>query len=162
MKNTIILDILLNKKGLKMNIYEIVTTILSIIALFVSLISLIFSKINMNRVEKIYCGQTELSIREAITSARNRITDILLDPNVSNNNYTDQLMKSATEELLNSYEEACSKYLDKKVDKKRFKKTYFDEIKNVVEYDGFKEYFKFGAKYDSIKKVYTEWFVLEK
>lgn len=145
-----------------MNIYEVMAIILSIIALLISLLSLIFSKINMNRVEKIYYGQTELTIRGSITSARNKITDILLNSNINNNKYTDQLMKSATEELLNSYEEACSKYLDKKVDKKRFKKTYLDEIKNVVEYDGFDVYFKFSSKYDAIKKVYTEWFRLEK
>ena len=145
-----------------MNVYESIATILSIIALLISLLSIIFSKMNMNKIEKIYYGQTELTIRESISSARNRITDILLNANVSNNKYTDQLIKSATEDLLNSYEEACSKYLDKKVDKKRFKKTYFDEIKSVVEYDAFDNHFRFGAKYDAIKKVYNEWFNLEK
>lgn len=145
-----------------MNKYEIITVIISLGALSISILSLIFTKLNSNKIQKIYFGQSELSIREMITSSRNRISDILLNSSSENNQYTKQLIKVAIEELLNSYEEACTKYLDSKVDKKRFKKTYFDEIKNIVETDEFKEYFKFGSKYDAIKKVYNKWFDLEK
>lgn len=145
-----------------MNIYEGITIIISSFALLLSLLSLIFTKLNSNKVEKISFGQAELSIREMITSSQNRISDILLNANSSNNQYTKQLMKTAIEQLLNSYEEACTKYIDCKIDKERFKKTYFDEIKNVVENNEFQEYFKFGSKYDAIKKVYNEWFNLEK
>lgn len=145
-----------------MNKYEIITIIISLGALSISLLSLIFTKLNSNKIQKIYFGQTELSIREMVTLSRNRISDIILSSGSTNNQYTTQLVKTAIEQLLNTYEEACTKYLDHKLDRKRFKKTYFDEIKNVVEYDEFKEYFKFGSKYDAIKKVYDEWFNLEK
>ena len=145
-----------------MNIYEGITIFISSFALFLSLLSLIFTKANSNKVEKISFGQTELSIREMITASQNRITDILSNANSTNGQYTKQIMKTAIEQLLNSYEEACTKYIDSKIDKERFKKTYFDEIKNIVEYDEFQEYFKFGSKYDAIKIVYDEWFNLEK
>lgn len=144
-----------------MTIYELLATIISSIAIIISLLALIFTKINANKIEKIYYGQSEIAIRETITNARNRITDILLNANTGNNQYTNQCMKVSIEQLLNSYEEACAKYIDSKIDRKRFKKTYIDEIKNIVESEDFKEYFQFGSKYDAIKKVYEEWFNLE-
>lgn len=139
---------------------EKITIIISVLSFLLSLFSLILSRINMVRVEKIYYGQTELAIREAITSAKNRVANTIQDTTL--NSYKNQLVKFAIEEFINSYEEACSKYIDKKVDKKRFKKIYFDEIKNLVENEDFKKYFQFGSKYDSIKNVYNEWFNLEK
>ncbi len=145
-----------------MTTYETISCIMSGTAFILSLISLIFTKINMNKVERIYYGQSELAIREAITSAKNRITDVLASGNVNDNPYTAQCIRVATEQLLNSYEEACAKYLDAKIDKKRFKKTYIDEIKGIVENDTLKQFFIFGSKYDAIKKVYMQWFNLEK
>lgn len=145
-----------------MTIYEIITTVISSIAIIISLFALIFTKMNANKIEKISYGQSEIAIRETITNARNRITDILLKANKENNQYTNQCMKVSIEQLLNVYEEACSKYIDSKIDKKRFKKTYIDEIKNIVESNDFNEYFQFGSKYDAIKSVYNEWFNLEK
>ena len=48
----------------------------------------------------------------------------------------DELIKmvyeSTKEEFLNAYDEACQKYLDGKVDKERFKKSYFIEIQSIV------------------------------
>ena len=116
-----------------MTIYEIITTVISSIAIIISLFALIFTKMNANKIEKISYGQSEIAIRETITNARNRITDILLKANKENNQYTNQCMKVSIEQLLNVYEEACSKYIDSKIDKKRFKKTYIDEIKNGKE-----------------------------
>lgn len=142
--------------------YEILATVISIISIIIALFALIFTKINSNKIEKIYYGQIEISIRETITNAKNRITDILLNSNEENSQYTNQCIKVSIEQLLNTYEEACSKYIDSKIDKKRFKKTYIDEIKNIIESNDFKEYFHFGSKYDAIKKVYNEWFNLEK
>lgn len=142
-----------------MTMNEKITIFVSSLSLFLSLISLIFSRMNMIRVENIYYGQTELSIRGAITSAKNRVANTIQD--TTQNPYKDQMVKFAIEEFINTYEEACAKYIDKKVDKKRFKKTYSDEIKNLVESKELKNYFQFGSKYEAIKKVYGEWFKLE-
>lgn len=139
---------------------EKITTVISIISLLISIASFIVTKINTSKIEKIYYGQMELEIRNIITSAKNRVANAIQDTN--QNPKKDQLVKFSIEELLNSYEEACTKYIDKKIDPKRFKKMYFDEIKNIVESDDLKKYFQFGSKYDAIKKVYNEWFNLEK
>ena len=64
----------------------------------------------------------------------------------------------AIENNLNAYEEACAKYLDNKVDKVRFKKTYISEIRQVVENVELKKYFDaVSSKYKAILKVYYEW-----
>lgn len=143
-----------------MTINEIITITISIFSLLISIATFIVTKINTSRLEKIYYGQIELSIRDQISSAKNRVASTIQDTN--QNSPKNQLVKFSIEELLNSYEEACAKYIDEKIDKKRFKKTYIDEIKNIVESEDFNEYFHFGSKYDAIKKVYNEWFNLEK
>lgn len=143
-----------------MTLNEKITVFISILSLLISIISLVLSRISMTRNEKIYYGQAELSIRDSITSAKNRVATAIQDD--SHNPYKDQIVKFAIEEFLNSYEEACAKYIDKKIDKKRFKKTYSDEIKNLVESEDLKKHFQFGSKYDAIKTVYNEWFNLEK
>ena len=145
-----------------MTIYEKISIIFSSIAMIISLLSVIFSKINMIRIEKIYYGQSELTIRESINNAKNRVTDLLSNTNNQNNTQTKQLIKVAIEQLLNSYEEACAKYIDSKIDRTRFKKTYFNEIKNLVESKELNNHFNFGSKYEAIKKVYNEWCNLEK
>lgn len=139
---------------------EKITVAISIISLLISVATLIVTKINSSKIEKIYYGQTELSIRDIIISAKNKVANAIQDAN--QNPQKDQLVKFSIEELLNSYEEACAKYIDKKIDTKRFKKMYSDEIKNLVECEELKKYFQFGSKYEAIKKVYNDWFNLEK
>ena len=73
------------------------------------------------------------------------------------------LFKSAVESWLNTYEEACAKYIDNKIDKKRFKKQYHTEIRNLVEEEEFEKFFNpTKSKFQAILKVYKEWNNLEK
>ena len=69
----------------------------------------------------------------------------------------------ARQNLINSYEEACTKYLDGKIDKVRFKKNYIIEIRNIVEAKELKGLFdSHSSRYKAIIKVYDEWENLEK
>lgn len=140
---------------------EIITIYISSLSLLLSLISLILSAVNMLKIERISYGEFELSIRESISSAKNKVAEAIKN-STDNNPYNSQIVKFAIEELLNAYEEACAKYIDKKVDKKRFKKMFSDEIKKVVESNDLAKFFQFGSKYEAIKKVYNKWFDLEK
>ncbi len=36
------------------------------------------------------------------------------------------------------------------------------EVRNIIESKKFSKYFEFGSKYEAVKKVYNEWFNLEK
>ena len=50
------------------------------------------------------------------------------------------------------------KYLDKKVDIKRFKKNYYTEIKNLVENENTKDvYANIQTKYHATVEVYEKW-----
>lgn len=69
---------------------------------------------------------------------------------------------AATQTLINYYDSACSKYTDGKVDKVRFKKSYKNEIRKLVENKDLNEYFDpLTSSYKPILNVYTEWEHLE-
>lgn len=104
-----------------------------------------------------------MQIRERITYARTRYEDLIINHNKELN---DELIKmvyeSTKEEFLNAYDEACQKYLDGKVDKERFKKSYFIEIQSIVKSVDFKQkYDTQSTPYKATVKVYNEWFDLE-
>lgn len=116
------------------------------------------------RYNKLVKGQVEMQIRERITNARIRYEDLAIaHVKELEEELIKKVFESAKEEFLNSYEEACQKYLDKKIDTKRFKKTYTNEIRKIVENENFKEkYDTQSTPYKATVKVYQEWFNLEK
>ena len=60
------------------------------------------------------------------------------------------------------YDEACAKYIDKKVDITRFNKLYVTEIRNLVEDDNTKSYYIMPqSRFQATVKVYREWNNLE-
>ncbi|MCU0120551.1 hypothetical protein N8H74_20000 [Pseudomonas sp. B2M1-30] len=73
-----------------------------------------------------------------------------------------KIMASAEQSLVNHYDFACSKYIDGKVDKIRFKKSYRTEIRQLVESQDFQEHFNpVTSTYKPILMVYKEWEDLE-
>lgn len=119
---------------------DIITLILGI-ASFITACSTILLSFKYNKLVQ---AQVEMQIRERITYARTRYEDLIINHNKELN---DELIKmvyeSTKEEFLNAYDEACQKYLDGKVDKERFKKSYFIEIQSIVKSVDFKQ------KYDT-------------
>lgn len=116
------------------------------------------------RYNKLIQGQVEIQIRERITNARIRYEDLTIQyMKVFGDDLIKTVYESTKEEFLNSYDEACQKYLDKKVDKERFKKSYFVEIQSIVRNETFKKnYDTQSTPYKATVKVYGEWFNLEK
>lgn len=73
-----------------------------------------------------------------------------------------KLKDAFIERLLTTYEIACGSYLDGKVDKKRFKKVFNNEISDLFTSENTKSFLKVDdTKYNAIKKVYKNWFILE-
>jgi hypothetical protein len=119
----------------------------------------------------------ELEISQSIENAKSSINEIsiIMAPLVSKENLktitseeSETLMlyrknlNAATQTLINHYDSACSKYSDEKVDKIRFKKTYKNEIRKLVENADLKEYFNsLTSSYKPILNVYSEWEHLE-
>lgn len=170
-----------------MTMYEIVAVIVSIVALVVTLVNVVFyiklttkynalvqeqNKISIDQ-NKISQGQAETQMRELIMRARQEVSvcsEKLVNCVLTDNKNSSQLQTvyqkmfdAAQEDLRNAYEEACSRYLDVKVDKERFKRMYYSEIQNLVENKDQIEYFDtVKSRYKCILKVYKEWFDLEK
>lgn len=149
---------------------DFLSNVIAGFALVVSIISLIKSNSTSKAANKLTeaandltKGQVEMQIREIISTAKARYADIAIQLSKDNDNET--LISStfaALEDVLNAYDEACSKYIDKKVDVSRFKKLYITEIRNLVEDDNTKSfYFMPQSKFQATVKVYREWNNLE-
>ncbi len=128
------------------------------------------------RANNIAIGQSETSMRDAISNARQRVEDTSLRiADFLHGRKPDELTKeekshleivkktrlSAIENLLNAYEDACGKYRDNKIDKDRFKRTYIREIANLCN-EEVESYAKFmhpssTSNFEAIWKVYEEW-----
>ncbi len=173
---------------------EQVMALIAGIAALISLVALLFT-IHYSRQAKkdaseankqaevansIAVGQAENELRRDITNARNqyearceRAEDITQGklPNELSDSEKKKLkpilqrMYSSLEDYLNTYENACSKYVDKKIDVNRFKKSYVSEIRNLFEPpdNAFKKYLhpEGTSRYKALWKVYKEWNDLE-
>lgn len=139
---------------------DVITLLLGIVS-FITACGTILLSFKYNKLVQ---GQIEMQIRERITNARIRYEDLTIN---HKEKLGDELIKSVyestKEEFLNAYDEACQKYLDKKVDKERFKKSYFIEIQSIVHNENFKQkYDTSSSPYKATLKVYKEWFDLER
>lgn len=118
---------------------------------------------------KLDMAQTELYIQELLVNARKIFLDMTLEKlkleiNPNENiqvELKNSLMKHTLQEILNSYEVACMKYLDDKIDKERFKKTYIKEITELFKTVAYNNLLNATNSYQAIKKVNQEWNNLE-
>lgn len=132
------------------------------------------------RSNQISMGQAENGLRAAITSCRERFEDVsfhmeqfvqgrlpevLTDDEKRHVRAIDARRASSLEAVANAYEIACSQYIDGKVDQERFKKTFFVEIRQLVENPetSFQRLFhpEGISRFKAIWRVYHEWYDLE-
>ena len=145
------------------------SNLLGYLNLFISIIAIIISGISLYRSSRsakiandIRMGQEELEIRKMISAARKDFLDIaekISDKELDGKkNFLLQRFEATKEDLANVYDEACMKYLDGKIDKERFKKSYNVEIRKMVEDSAFKDlYDKLSTNFQATVKVYKEW-----
>lgn len=151
-----------------MSDFEIISVSLSVIAVIVSAYTFFRSRAFAS-------ANVELYINERITNTKERVEEISLQmaPLLSKKRRTGaekrqleiirRAFDAAIENNLNAYEEACAKYLDKKVDRKRFQKMYRVEVPQLVEKPELKDYFDaITSRYKAILKVYEMWENAEK
>jgi hypothetical protein len=133
------------------------------IAIIISILAFGFSLFSFFKSNSLTKGQVEMQIRDMISSAKWRYADLGIQLSKDNQNQTlIASTKAALEDVLNAYDEACAKYIDKKVDTERFKKLYVTEIRNLVEDNNTKSYYVMPqSKFQATVKVYREWNNLE-
>ncbi len=139
------------------------------------------AKRQADRANDIAIGQAETGLRDSIDVARQRIEDASLriadhlggrKPDrisADEKRHLEVMEKSrasAIEGFLNRYEDACSKYIDNKIDRERFRKIYFKEIANLCNPDiaSYASHMHPEAtcRFEAIWKVYKEWHRLER
>jgi len=157
-----------------MDLKDIVSIVIAAISVVISLFALSKSSKASSAALNIQHASVELEIRNAIENSKNQIQNLSITfapLKVKTSRTQDEealfqfhqkALDSGIESLLNQYDDACAKYIDGKIDKHRFKKTYNKEIRNIVENKEFEEYFNpTTSNYKPILIVYKEWFDLE-
>jgi|GEM_PF-1667610 len=128
-----------------------------------SLIAVVVSIFGYRNSKKTSQVSSELLIQQMISNARKDVHDLSFRLNGDDKKIGKSLLNALLEQELNVYNTACASYLDRKIDRKRFKKTYLIEIQNFFEKDSeIKKIIEKTGRYNALKKVYEEWFNLEK
>ena len=164
---------------------DVTSLIFSIVGIVIAIVSLIFAIRSSSKANKISSEQLKINnaiieteIRKAIEEANSRVNDICITmvPYAARVNCTKDAdidkktlemyrvnLKASTQAMLNMYDDACAKYLDNKVDKERFRRNFYIEIRNLLERNSLKDYFDpTTSRYKATLKVYNEWENLEK
>lgn len=112
-------------------------------------------------------AQVELSIQTLIVDAEGalrRVADDMMAANASGQvspatiSLLQAQLDTAKERYANAVEQACGFYLDKKVDRVRFKKNYFDSFRRLVLDSDFDKFYGSSvAPCKATLKVYREW-----
>ena len=122
------------------------------VAIGISVIALIVSIFTWYKSNKKNNAQIEIEVKKLIDEKKKAVVELEQDKN--------KIIDYMIEEELNAYDKACALYIDKKVDKKRFKKDYYYEINNLFDNNIIIEVGKLNnenCKYNSLKKVYKDW-----
>ncbi len=155
---------------------------ISLVSAIVSVIALCVTIFFSLRARSVSLGTVEISLRASITTTRQAVRRVGEDLNAFMDGRRDDelnaqekrkkalfdsILNEALEDLLNAYETACAQYIDKKVDRKRFRKTYHKEIANLCEASQDHRMHKLmhpetTCKWRPIWIVYREWHHLEK
>ncbi len=142
-----------------MSIEEI---ILAITALF-SLGAIVVAGMSYRNSKKSAQVSTELLIQQLISGARKDTHEFSYAISEDKKKVAGSLLDAYIEQELNTYDVACASYLDKKIDRDRFYKTYATEIQNLFEKsEATQRILNRNGRYHAIKKVYDEWFNREK
>ena len=102
-----------------LNIYEIIGACISLICILVSFMS--FYKGKRRTKPSV---RTERQMNRTIKKAKDRLENLYLD--TEKRQLFPWALNEALENYINVFEDACTKYLDMKIDRDRFKKTYKD------------------------------------
>ena len=164
---------------------DVAAIIIAGLSFLVALASLAFSIVSQTKASQLAKentqlahGMLEIEVRATIGDETARVNEVAMrmNPLVAKKNAgaispaeqgeLDALQnnwRASVQGMLNAYDEACTKYLDGKIDKERFKRNYHFEIRNLLESSGLKQFFDpHTSRYKAIIKLYDQWENLEK
>lgn len=105
-------------------------------------------------------GAIETQVRNSISDATKEVSHYAIEVEKNpGSKVTQQVYFTAEEMYRNAYEDACAKYLDRKIDVERFEKMYKQEIYKLVNDSQQKEFYATNqTTYASTVAVYKSWF----
>jgi len=134
---------------------------MSLISLVVSILVFVFNRKHNKSI-------LSLQIKTSIDAAKSEISSLALQiiplrskskPIAEEKRQLDELQKlndAAFEKLLNCYEDACQRYLNKQLDSNEFRKRYFHDVREYI--DQFPDQFTEPAtRFYSMLQVYRQW-----
>lgn len=130
--------------------YEILTIVISTIALTISLFSFINSLYDRLASQ----GQTELQIQQQLFEAEQTLLNIYMLRNKYDNKTYNSILLIGKQSYLNVFDSACAKYLDRRINKKRFILTYKEAVINLFEDDSFNYLIYNSNGYKALIKFY--------
>jgi hypothetical protein len=157
---------------------EVLTLALSGISIVVSLIALFKSSTASSRANEISAeqlklnhAQVEIDLRNQISESKRQVRELveqhadflarpiasLTQEEIQRRDRIKVISNQAIEEQLSTLDSACQKYIDEKIDKERFKKSYQREIRQIVQDDTHAEFFRTGHAYNALMRVYNSW-----
>ena len=150
--------------------FEILTLVIAGLSALVAIISAVYA----SKANRFANASVELSLYNTINSTKEKIMDCTesMEELLAKKNLTadekrlldlkQKRFNVAIENNLNAYEEACAKYRDGKIDRKRFRKMYSAEIHKIINDKNLSKYYDdVKSKYQATIEVYKEWFHLE-
>lgn len=151
------------------SIFTAVINNIDVCNLIIAFFAFIFSIFAFKRSSPLENGQFEVQIREMISNAKSKLLETSYrisqedfktkeeETQKEKRELLESIFEAALEELKNAYDEACAKYIDKKIDRKRFKNLYMSEIEGFV--NDYKESYNIDtSKFIDTCKVYNKWF----
>ena len=147
-----------------MNIVSLVISLISLgisIANFVMYVILTKKYNSMVKIQTLTAqGSFETQIRSAIFDATKNLNHYAIElSHDPDNEILQSAYFAAEEQYRNTYEDACAKYIDDKIDKQRFEKMYKQEINKLVNDPQQKEFYATNqTTYSSTVAVWKEWF----
>jgi hypothetical protein len=134
--------------GMENQILSIIISIISMIIAVVPLIMLIIIRktdatIELNVYDMIVNSRITLAEITATYNALEKKKGVNIKSNEEEINFIvlQQCPQALIENYLNAYEFACAEYLDKKIDRKRLKKTYQLALQKIMQNKLFQDYF---------------------
>ena len=150
--------------------FEITIVVFTSISCLISLFTIYYTihknKKNEQLVEKLNSANLEVMIAERISVARVQCEDLHLIIAEKCDGITDKKqleafqksLNSKRENYLNAFDDACSMYVDDKIDKERFKKNYRNSILQIFSDDNYKKLLNLetACKFQSLLMLYRE------
>lgn len=139
-----------------MTTFEILTTVTSGLALFISILAIILSTRANNKSTKFAEGSNEIQFRQLIMAATNEMLSAKNKYEESQNQSNLDGFMISVENYLNVYDDLCGLFINDNVDKINFYRKYKNDIQNLVEDSEFKDYYfpKETSKYANTVRVY--------